>query len=232
MKLSYSFNKLMILILNIMIISGLLTIGYFVIYGLIIEPNLPMHYYGVGDLAEFLYSAGVSIIIVLIFRIRNFYLSLEFLGHQISLSSLWGIRHFVFFNKIFSRERGLIFDNKLTDGKDPDKIYLIHGICLGNIFRKSYFFGYSFSKDNVIKIYKVLFSGKIPVTIKICSVPTGSACQFLMEYKYRSFIIWSVATKGRSGYIVDFYEEMMVHNRNVFGMWVDDLTSTPLKIND
>lgn len=224
MKLSFSSNKLMVLILNIFIISGFVTIGYYVIYGLIIEPNLPLHWYGIGDFMELMYSCWLLLMVFLLYRVRRFYYTLDFFKSSLNFANWFGLKNFVIFRKVFKISSEKKFDPDFLSDKESRKVYLGSGICLGNVLRKSYFFACSFSPiDNMVTIYKVLFTGKVPEMIKILTIPINSQCEFQMEFKFRSIISWSVSTMGKGGYRIEYYEEMIVQKKVRSGIKFDGL---------
>jgi hypothetical protein len=233
MKKVFSASSLIVIFLSILIYADFVYFAFLVIYGLIIEPNLPQHWYGIGDFIELMYCFGLMVIAFFIFRIRRFYISLNFLERKLSLSNLFGISHFVIFRKLFTRSKELIFSREFIETKEPNQVYLINGICLPTIFYKSYFFGYSYEEtENLIVLYKILFNNRVPEVIKIINVPVGSTCQFILEYQFRSIINWTVSSKGKGGFKVEYFEEMMVQNHFWNGMSVDGLSETMLKIKE
>jgi len=209
-------------------------IAYLVIWGLIIEPHLSLHYYGVSDMIEF----AVALLLILPIRWINsligFFHAVTFFGKGLNprlFSVIRGIRKF---GKNFKLDRTVVFNESFTNGFENRKqIYLVMGFTVGIKFGKAYCFGWSFGEnDKDIDLYRFTYTNDKPLVHKFNSVPAGSECDFSMEYRDRVMIKWKLSTKEGETSDLIFNDELMTSKRFHWGVNLNGFMNSIFKDGD
>jgi hypothetical protein len=229
-KKNGSFYKL-IISLEILKYAIFLIIAYIVIWGLIIEPHLPQHYYGVTDLKELIEAVLLLIAIRWINSFIGFFHAVEFFNsgrNQKFISALKCIKRF---GKNFKFDQIIILNESFVGTVENKKyIYMVTGFITGLKLSKAYCFGWAFNENgNDIDLYQFVYTKDKPIYHKFRTVPAGSECVFNMEYRERIMIKWKLYIKEGRELNLIYNDDLMTPKRFHWGIYLNNFANNVLQ---
>ena len=227
----FEFKKVIILLLNILKYAVYLLIAYIVIWGLIIEPHLPQHYYGVTDLIELIEAFLLLIPIRCINSIIGFSHIVQYFGSELNQKQFSVTKCIKKFGKRYKIRKTIVFNESFTNFVENMKcIYLITGLTNGIKLGKAYCFGWSFNENEKdIDLYQLIYTKDKPVYHKFSTVPAESKCVFNIEYKDRLILKWKMYIQEGNKLNLIYDDELMTPKQSRWGINLDCFENCLLK---
>lgn len=207
--------KYLVPFVDLIIIFLYLIIIYLVVYGLIIEPYLPLHFYGPGDVRELLYCFGLGLIISFFYSFKKYIIVCHFYSSKMYGKKMFRFFSLIFLRKNYKKEYYIVLDELFVKNTiNPTRIAIVTGITLGGKMKGAYFLGWLYNDElKQINIYKIhIFNGKASEYF-IASIPLGEKVKFVFEYLDRNEITLRVYlyTHGKYKLHADNTSNVTVH---------------------
>lgn len=230
-KKRYNF-RLILIIIKLLQYGIILLIAYIVIWGLIIEPHMPKHYYGITDLIEFVEAILLIIPLVLLSSVKGFFKMLRHFSKRMRMTVFEAFKTIQIFKSVFKIRKNIVFDEKFFNNVliRSGYVYLISGLATGLMLEKAYCFAWSLSSDGSdIHIYRVIcHKGKFDY-YKIKTVSVGSECIFTLEYKSRLEIKWRLYVLDNSKWDLIYRDKILASNNSLWGINLAHFENLPLR---
>lgn len=216
--------------LDVIIILLYIIIGYLVIYCLIIEPNIPLHYYGMSDLWEFLYSITIGLVISIFSSIRSYIKVCDFYSIKSKNKKIFKLLPIVFFFRNYKKDCYVTMDEDLITSKDKKNANnIILGITIGGYKQCAYYFTWSYDNiQNQIIINKLIVDNKKKEPCFLAKIPIGKRVKFIFEYNDKTEIEWKIYlfTDGKFRLLVK--DVSFVKNHKIWGTKINMLQNITL----
>ncbi len=193
-----------------------LVVGFLFIYGLLIEPNLPDHFFGLGDRKEMVYILLLSTLIVfLIFQISYIKTCSFYSGNTLFIRSIKSsffyktnlkkpVRLFppVFFLRKYRLHYATKLDQHLVSSSEhSDKLNIISGLTIGGFRKSGYFFAWKYKpNEDTFTIFKVLLLNNKATAFQLGSFKSGESIEFSLTKKKNFQLEWKVAVLENESY--------------------------------
>lgn len=215
---------------DVIIILLYILVGYLVIYGLIIEPNLPLHYYGMGDVREFLYCITIVIVISIFYSIKSYIKGCDFYSIYSKNNEIFKLFPLVFLFKNYKSDCYVTMNEDLIASTDKINAYnIVLGISIGGYKQCAYFFAWSYDNiQNQIIINKLFVDNKKITPSFLAKIPLGKRVKFVFEYKDKTEIEWKIYlfTDGKFRLLVK--DVSFVKNHKIWGAKINMLQNITL----
>lgn len=229
-KKNGSFSKL-IIYLEIFQYATILIIAYIVIWGLIIEPHLPQHYYGITDLIELTEAVLLLIPIRLINLSIGFFRTVQYFDSGLNIRFIPAIKCIRMLGKKYKFSKKVVFNESFIHSVESKHcIYMITGLTTSIKPNKAYCYGWSFNENEKdIDLYQIIYSKDKPVYHRFTTVPVGSKCYFNMEYRDRIMIKWKMYIKKDHELKLIYVDDIVTHDQSHWGINLDYFINTTPK---
>jgi len=225
-----SFSKL-IIFLEILKYATFLIIAYIVIWGLIIEPHLPQHYYGVTDLIEFIEAVVLFLPIRWINAFIGFFKAVQYFDSGLNMRLITAVKCIRKLGKKYKQSQTIAFNESfLSAVENKHCIYMIMGLTTGIKLNKAYCYAWSFSENEKdIDLYQFIYTKDKPVYHKFRTVPAGSECVFNMEYRDRIMIKWKLYINEDDELNLIYNDDLITPHKYRWGINLDYFINNKLK---
>ncbi len=223
--------------INFVIILLYIIVAFIFIYGLIIEPRLPFHFYGRGDRMEVLYCIALSLIIYFLFFVKSYIKICDFYSgnmsfvksfklFQLQLNQTQNPIHLfplVFLFRKYSNDYIVTLDETLIKStKDHLESNILTGITIGK--HDGYFFAWHYDETlELFSLAKILVTREGSNAYPLVNLPIGKEVKFTIEKLRRDEIIWKISVLIDGKYEIIENSASGVKNRKVWGIKINAL---------